>query len=47
VTLKAPVNFTLGDATIAFGSSLAAGSNPLTLTAGEIDFSGRFLVRAH
>ncbi|MEG4069274.1 filamentous hemagglutinin N-terminal domain-containing protein, partial [Microcoleus sp. Pol11C2] len=40
VTLKAPVNFTLGDATIAFGSSLSAGSNPLTLTAGEIDFSG-------
>jgi hypothetical protein len=41
VTLKAPVNFTLGDATIAFGSSLAAGSNPLNLTAGEIDFSGQ------
>ncbi|MEG3956659.1 beta strand repeat-containing protein, partial [Microcoleus sp. herbarium2] len=40
VTLKAPVTFTLGDATISFGSSLAAGSNPLTLTAGEIDFSG-------
>jgi hypothetical protein len=40
VTLKAPVNFTLGDATIAFGSSLSTGSNPLTLTAGEIDFSG-------
>ncbi|MEG4515079.1 filamentous hemagglutinin N-terminal domain-containing protein, partial [Microcoleus sp. F6_B4] len=40
VTLKSPVNFTLGDATIAFGSSLSAGSNPLTLTAGEIDFSG-------
>ncbi|MEG5072695.1 CHAT domain-containing protein [Microcoleus sp. B3-D2] len=40
VTLKAPVTFTLGDASIAFGSSLSAGSNPLTLTAGEIDFSG-------
>ncbi|HEY9299058.1 MAG TPA: filamentous hemagglutinin, partial [Phormidium sp.] len=41
VTLKAPVNFTLGEATIAFGSSLDAGSNPLNLTAGEIDFSGK------
>jgi hypothetical protein len=41
VTLKGPVNFTLGDGTIAFGSSLAAGSNPLTVTAGEIDFSGK------
>jgi hypothetical protein len=41
VTLKGPVSFTLGEATIAFGSSLAAGSNPLTLTAGEIDFSGQ------
>ncbi|WP_293123467.1 CHAT domain-containing protein [Microcoleus sp. bin38.metabat.b11b12b14.051] len=40
VTLKAPVTFTLGDATIAFGSSLAAGTNSLSLTAGEIDFSG-------
>ncbi|MEG4116416.1 filamentous hemagglutinin N-terminal domain-containing protein, partial [Microcoleus sp. N9_B4] len=40
VTLKAPVTFTLGDATIAFDSSLSAGSNPLSLTAGEIDFSG-------
>ncbi|MEG4218603.1 two-partner secretion domain-containing protein, partial [Microcoleus sp. Pol14C4] len=40
VTLKAPVNFILGDATIAFGSSLSAGSNPLTLTAGEINFYG-------
>ncbi len=40
VTLTAPVSFTLGDATIAFGSSLSAGSNPLNLTAGEIDFSG-------
>ncbi|WP_228050426.1 hypothetical protein [Tychonema sp. LEGE 06208] len=41
VTLNTPVNFTLGDATIAFGSSLSAGSNPLTLTAGEIDFLGK------
>ena len=41
VTLKSPVTFTLGDATIAFGSTLSAGSNPLTLTAGEIDFSGK------
>ena len=41
VTLKAPVNFTLGEGKIAFGSSLEAGSNPLTLTAGEIDFSGK------
>ncbi|MEG4842442.1 two-partner secretion domain-containing protein, partial [Microcoleus sp. B9-D4] len=40
VTLKAPVTFTLGDASIAFGSTLSAGSNPLNLTAGEIDFSG-------
>ncbi|MEG3869491.1 two-partner secretion domain-containing protein, partial [Microcoleus sp. Z1_B2] len=40
VTLNAPVTFTLGDATIDFGSSLSAGSNPLTLRAGEIDFSG-------
>ncbi|MEG4602683.1 filamentous hemagglutinin N-terminal domain-containing protein, partial [Microcoleus sp. F6_B3] len=40
VTLKSPVNFTLGDATIAFGSTLSAGSNPLNLTAGEIDFAG-------
>ena len=41
VTLKAPVNFALGDATIAFGSTLSAGDNPLNLTAGEIDFSGQ------
>jgi CHAT domain-containing protein len=40
VTLKAPVTLTPGDATIAFGSSLDAGNNPLTLTAGEINFSG-------
>ena len=41
VTLKAPVNFALRDATIAFGSTLSAGDNPLNLTAGEIDFSGQ------
>ncbi|WP_157135547.1 CHAT domain-containing protein, partial [Kamptonema sp. PCC 6506] len=40
VTLSTPVIFTLGNATIAFGSSLAAGNNPLTLIAGEIDFTG-------
>ncbi|HLO51167.1 MAG TPA: CHAT domain-containing protein [Kamptonema sp.] len=40
VTLNTPVIFTLGNATIAFGSSLAAGNNPLNLIAGEIDFSG-------
>ncbi|OCR00767.1 hypothetical protein BCD67_23830 [Oscillatoriales cyanobacterium USR001] len=40
VTLNAPVTFTPGNATIAFGSSLAVGNNPLTLTAGEIDFTG-------
>ncbi|WP_449420256.1 CHAT domain-containing protein [Phormidium nigroviride] len=41
VTLNAPVIFTLGNATIAFGSSLAAGNNPLTLIAGEVDFTGQ------
>ncbi|CBN54033.1 MULTISPECIES: CHAT domain-containing protein [Kamptonema] len=40
VTLNAPVTFTPGIATIAFSSNLAAGNNPLTLTAGEIDFTG-------
>jgi CHAT domain-containing protein len=40
VTLNAPINFTPGIATIAFSSNLAAGNNPLTLTAGEIDFTG-------
>ncbi|MEG4816614.1 beta strand repeat-containing protein, partial [Microcoleus sp. K5-D4] len=40
VTLNTPITFTLGDATIAFGSTLSAGSNPLNLTAGEIDLSG-------
>src|SRR6476661_6373860 len=30
LTIANKVNFTLGDATIAFGSSLSAGSNPLT-----------------
>ncbi|MEG5035473.1 two-partner secretion domain-containing protein, partial [Microcoleus sp. AT3-D2] len=40
VTLKAPVSFALGDATLAFGSTLSAGGNPLNLTAGEIDFAG-------
>ena len=37
VTLNSPVTFSLGNATIAFASNLAAGNNPLTLTAGEID----------
>ncbi|MEG3840017.1 filamentous hemagglutinin N-terminal domain-containing protein, partial [Microcoleus sp. herbarium14] len=41
VTLQTPVNFALGDAKIAFGSTLSAGDNPLNLTAGEIDFSGQ------
>ncbi|MCC3415647.1 MAG: CHAT domain-containing protein, partial [Microcoleus sp. PH2017_02_FOX_O_A] len=41
VTLKAPVSFTPGDATIAFGSTLAAGSNSLNLTASEINFSDK------
>jgi filamentous hemagglutinin family protein len=41
VTLNAPVNFNLGNAKIAFGSTLSAGNNPLNLTAGEIDFSGQ------
>jgi CHAT domain-containing protein len=40
VTLNAPVSFALGNARIAFGSTLSAGDNPLNLTAGEIDFSG-------
>ncbi|TAG86760.1 MAG: filamentous hemagglutinin N-terminal domain-containing protein, partial [Oscillatoriales cyanobacterium] len=40
VTLNAAVTFTLGNATIAFDSSLSAGSNPLTLKAGEINFAG-------
>ncbi len=40
VTLNTPVIFTLGNATIAFGSSLNAGNNPLTLIAGEMDFTG-------
>ncbi|MCU0543875.1 MAG: CHAT domain-containing protein [Oscillatoriaceae cyanobacterium Prado104] len=41
VTLNAPVNFGLGNATITFGSTVSAGNNPLNLTAGEIDFSGQ------
>ncbi|MEG5066326.1 CHAT domain-containing protein, partial [Microcoleus sp. B3-A4] len=41
VTLKNSVSFTLGDATIAFGSTLAAKTNPLTLTASEINFLGK------
>ncbi|WP_293360681.1 filamentous hemagglutinin N-terminal domain-containing protein, partial [Microcoleus sp. CAWBG24] len=41
VTLKAPVSLTPGDATIAFGSTLAAGSNSLNLTASEINFSDK------
>jgi len=41
VNLNAPVIFSLGNATIAFNSNLAAGNNPLTLTAGEIDFGGQ------
>ncbi|TAE81167.1 MAG: filamentous hemagglutinin N-terminal domain-containing protein [Oscillatoriales cyanobacterium] len=41
VTVKAPVSFTPGDATIAFGSTLAAGTNSLNLTASEINFSDK------
>jgi filamentous hemagglutinin family protein len=40
VTLTGNVTFTPGTATIAFGSTLTAGNNPLNLTAGEIDFAG-------
>ncbi|MCL1472804.1 filamentous hemagglutinin N-terminal domain-containing protein, partial [Argonema antarcticum] len=40
VILNGNVIFNPGIATIAFGSSLTAGNNPLTLTAGEIDFGG-------
>ncbi len=40
VTLTGNVAFTPGTATIAFGSTLTAGNNPLNLTAGEIDFGG-------
>ncbi|MCL1468961.1 beta strand repeat-containing protein, partial [Argonema galeatum] len=40
VTLNGNVNFSLGTATISFGSTLSVGDNPLTLTAGEIDFAG-------
>lgn len=39
VTLESPVTFEVGTATISF-AGLAAGNNPLTLTAGEINFTG-------
>jgi len=40
VTLTGNVTFNPGIAKISFGSTLAAGNNPLTLRAGEIDFNG-------
>ncbi|MCL1468551.1 filamentous hemagglutinin N-terminal domain-containing protein, partial [Argonema galeatum] len=40
VTLTGNVTFNPGTAKISFGSTLAAGNNPLTLRAGEIDFNG-------
>ncbi|HEY9853828.1 MAG TPA: filamentous hemagglutinin N-terminal domain-containing protein, partial [Leptolyngbyaceae cyanobacterium] len=41
VTLNGNVLFNPGTAGISFSSSLNAGSNPLTLKAGEIDFDGQ------
>ncbi|MBD3562137.1 CHAT domain-containing protein, partial [Planktothrix sp. FACHB-1355] len=40
VTIDGNINFNLGTAKISFGSTLAAGNYPLTLTANEIDFTG-------
>ncbi|GET42656.1 CHAT domain-containing protein [Microseira wollei] len=40
VTLTGKTIFNPGTGAIAFNSSLTAGSNPLTLKAGEIDFTG-------
>ncbi|MFB2923247.1 CHAT domain-containing protein, partial [Aerosakkonema funiforme] len=40
VNINGNINFNLGTAKISFGSTLAAGDYPLTLTAGEIDFTG-------